>query len=118
MAYKRRTSGVIQNAQTRAANLKAIGGTLNLGNGLTVVSLEAEIAAAQALLEAYNVKLAEADAAKNTLQAKEKELKTLSSRLLAAVGVVYGKDSNEYEQAGGTRVSEIVRSVPMPKSGG
>ena len=62
----------------RAANLKAINATLDLGNGLTITSLEAEVAAAQALLETYNIKLAEADAAKNTLQAKEKALQTLS----------------------------------------
>lgn len=73
-----------------------------------MANLETEIAAAQALLEAYNVKLAEADAALNTFKAKEKELKTLNARMLAAVGVRYGKDSNEYEQAGGTRTSEIV----------
>ena len=105
---------MIKNAQIRAAGLTAIGATLDLGNGLTVANLEGEIAAAQALLDAYNVKLAEADAAKNTLQAKEKELNTLSSRFLAAVGVRYGKDSNEYEQAGGTRTSEIVRGASVP----
>lgn len=117
MAYKRKTSNVIKNAQVRAANLEAISGTLDLGNGLTLVNLQAEIAAAQALLDDYNIKLAQADAALNSFKAKEKELKTLNARLLAGVGVIYGKDSNQYEQAGGTRTSEIVRGAPVPNPG-
>ena len=84
MAYKRRMSNVVNKAQVRATNLEAISGTLDLGNGLTLVSLQTEIAAAQALLDDYNIKLAQADAALNTLKAKEKELQNLNARLLAA----------------------------------
>jgi hypothetical protein len=76
MAYKRRTSTRIKEAQTRAAN---------------------------------------ADAALNNVRAKEKALATLSSRMLATVGVQFGKDSNEYEQAGGTHTSEIQRSPRSPE---
>lgn len=112
MAYKRRTSRDIQEAQERSANLEAIAPALDLGSGLTLVAFKTEITAAQALLTTYNIQLAEADAALNTLQAKEKTLRTLSARMLAGVGVKYGKDSNEYEQAGGTRTSEIKRSSP------
>ena len=36
-------------------------------------------------------------------------MRGFSSRMLAGVGVQYGKDSNEYEMAGGTRASEIKR---------
>lgn len=115
MAYKRRTSSKIEEAQLRAASLEAINPALDLGNGLTLAAYRTEITAAQALLTAYNAKLAEADAALNRLQAEEKALNTLTSRMLAGVGVKYGKDSNEYEQAGGTRTSEIRRA---PKSSG
>ncbi|MBK8431745.1 MAG: hypothetical protein IPL28_10845 [Chloroflexi bacterium] len=45
----------------------------------------------------------------NDFQAEEKGLNLLSARMLAAVGAIYGKDSNEYEQAGGKRASEIKR---------
>jgi hypothetical protein len=34
--------------------------------------------------------------------------------MLAAVGVKYGKDSSEYEKAGGTRTSE--RKAPLRKA--
>ena len=49
----------------------------------------------------------------NALEADEKMLNTLSEKMLAAVGVKYGKDSDEYEQAGGTRTSE--RAKPTKK---
>lgn len=114
MAYRRRTSKEIEQAQVRAANLEAISPTLDLGNSLTLTALRAEIQATQALLDTYNTKLAEADNALNVLKAREKTLKTMSSRMLAGVGVAYGKDSSEYEQAGGTRTSEITRRSSTP----
>jgi uncharacterized protein YciW len=110
MAYKRKTSKVIADAHQRAANLKSISPTLDLGNGLTLANYTDKITSAQAALDAYNIQLAQADGLGNDFKAEEKEMRTLSTRMLAAVGVKYGKDSNEYEMAGGTRTSEIERS--------
>jgi hypothetical protein len=115
MAYKRRTSQVIADAQERATNLKAIDPVLDLGGGLTVAALEGEIAAAQTALEKYNKLLAKADAAANELNALEKQLGTSSGRMLAGVGVRFGKDSSEYEMAGGVRTSEIKRGGKKEK---
>ena len=103
MAYRRRSSIIIKKVQIRASNLEAISPTLDLGNHLTLAALRTQLGVTQNLLDIYNIKLAEADAALNNLQAQEKALQALSVRLLAAVGAVYGKDSNEYEQAGGKR---------------
>jgi hypothetical protein len=110
MAYKRRASQIIADAQQRVTGLKAISPTLDLGNGLTVTAFNAQIALTQTALDSYNTLLTKADAAGNDLNTVEKNLGTLASRMLAAVGVKYGKDSNEYEMAGGTRTSEISRS--------
>lgn len=107
MAYKRRMSQIIADAQQRSTNLKAINPTLDLGGGLTVAALDTQITAAQASLDVYNTLLAQADAASNDFNEDEKDLRSLSARLLAGVGAYYGKDSNEYEMAGGTRASEI-----------
>jgi hypothetical protein len=78
-------------------------------SGLTVAALEGEIAAVQTALKVYNTLLAKADAAANELNALEKQLGTLSGRMLAGVGARFGKDSSEYEMAGGVRTSEIKR---------
>ncbi|NUM45208.1 MAG: hypothetical protein HUU38_10925 [Anaerolineales bacterium] len=115
MARQRRTSPTVENALTRSASLESIDSALDLGSGLTLTAYRSKITDVQAKLTAYNAKLAETDALLNALKAGEKELNTLSARMLAGVGVKYGKDSNEYEQAGGTRTSEITRS---PRSRG
>ena len=117
MAYKRRSSQVIANAQQRATNLKAIDPNLDLGGGLTVTAFEDEIAEVQTTLEQYNTLLAQADAVLNKLNEQEKQLGTKSGRMLAGVGVRYGKDSSEYEMAGGTRTSEIKRGKKKEPEG-
>ncbi|MCI5194555.1 MAG: hypothetical protein D3915_15810 [Candidatus Electrothrix sp. AU1_5] len=43
----------------------------------------------------------------------EKELRDLSSLMLSGVKVKYGRDSNEYEMAGGTRLSDRKRKSPQ-----
>jgi uncharacterized protein YukE len=115
MAYKRRSSQTIAEAQERATNLKAIDPALDLGSGLTVAAFDNEIATVQTALETYNTLLAQADAALNELNDREKNLGTLSGRMLAGVGVMFGKDSSEYEMAGGTRTSEIKRKGKKEK---
>ena len=115
MAFKRRSSQVLSDAQTRAANLKAIDPNLDLGNELTVADYESRIAAAQNVLDSYNAQLAKADSLGNDFKAIEKEVRGFSARMLAGVGVKYGKDSNEYEMAGGTRSSEIKRKKKPEK---
>jgi uncharacterized protein YciW len=118
MAFQRKSSKHIADAQERAANLRGIDPALDLGNDLTLAAFNAEIAAAQNLLDAYNAKLAKADAAGNEFRAAEKQLRAQSARMLAAVGVKYGKDSNEYEMAGGTRASEINYHPNVPPEAG
>ena len=115
MAFRRRSSQVIADALERLANLKAIDPNLDLGNNLTVAAYEAKIAETQTSQDTYNGKLAQADAAGNDFNADEKELRDMSSQMLSGVKVKFGRDSNEYEMAGGTRLSE--RKKPKKKGG-
>jgi len=110
MARQKRNSNVLQVAQVRAAAIESIGPSLDLGNGLTVENYRAAIDNLQTMLDNYNTRLSELDGMLNTLKASEKELSSLSTRMLAGVAAAYGKESSEYEQAGGTRTSEIKRS--------
>ena len=109
MARKKKTSQVIEKAELRADSLKSIDAALSLTGDLNLAAYEAKIEDVKKSLSAYNTKLSELDGQLNAFLAKEKELRDLSTRMLAAVGAVYGKDSSEYEQAGGTRTSEIAR---------
>jgi hypothetical protein len=118
MARRKRTSPAADKAVTRAAALSSISPTLDLGNGLTLAAYNATIAKINApntgQLAVYNASLSSLDAQLNNLQAAETSLNTLSESMLAAVGVKYGKDSNEYEEAGGTRKSERVAPASDP----
>ena len=106
MGYKRRTSTALETAQTRRSNLAKLSPTLDLGHGNKLATYDSEITAVQAKLDAYNQILAAAYGALNDLQDAEKALKSRSTRMLAGVGAAFGKESSEYEMAGGTRVGE------------
>jgi hypothetical protein len=87
---------------------------LDLGNGLTLADYKTKTAALKTKNDQYNSDLSDLDAALNSIQADEKALDDLSARMLAGVGSKYGKDSSEYEQAGGTRTGDANR--PRPKT--
>ncbi|WP_339133305.1 MAG: hypothetical protein WGN25_12410 [Candidatus Electrothrix sp. GW3-4] len=109
MAFKRRASKIIVKALQRAAGIKAIDPNLALGGPLTLPAYEAEIAAAETILDEYNTLLALLDNKANELKAAEKKVNEWSSRMLAGVAGKFGKDSSEYEMAGGTRTSTVRR---------
>ncbi|HSM84407.1 MAG TPA: hypothetical protein VLS96_22155, partial [Nodosilinea sp.] len=63
----------------------------------------------------YNELLSTVDQLYNEMLAAEKALAEKSERMLNAVAVVYGRNSSEYEMAGGKRRSERRRtSQPAP----
>jgi hypothetical protein len=111
MARTKKTSSILENAQTRLAALRSIDPALSLGTGLGVSDYEGKVTAARQALDSYNSLLSQVDEAYNKFLAEEKSLRDISERMLAGVAAVYGKDSNEYEKAGGVRKSERKRPV-------
>lgn len=107
---------IMVKADTRLSNLKSIAKALDLGNNLTAATLETALTNAREALDKYNGILANADEQPNVFNAAEKVLKDVNERMLDAVGVKYGKDSDEYEKAGGVRKSERKRAVRKPKT--
>lgn len=118
MSRTKRTSVVAKQAATRAAGLSSISPTLDLGHGLTLSAynsaIDAIINPSTGKLVAYNTTLSLADQQLNDLQAAEKALATMGDRMRMAVAAQYGKDSSEYEKAGGVRTSE--RKAPVRKA--
>lgn len=108
MGRLKRTSKVLDRANARAAGLRSIG-TLDFGNGLTSASYEQAIADVQTRLEDYNQTLSSLDEKANNLASAERTLQDFSERFLAGVAARFGKDSSEYEKAGGVRKSERKR---------
>lgn len=116
MATIQRESADLQAATKRMNGLRAIdpSGALDLGNGYSIASYQAEMDEVKAKLDTYNKARKELDALKNQLDMAEKGLSTKSSAMLTAVGLKYTKDSNEYEQCGGVRASD--RKKPVRKT--
>jgi len=106
---KRTSSRSLQNASARAAGLGSIDSALDLGSGMTIEAYNAAIEDTRSKLTAYNTLLSQSDEAANVFDAAEAHLRDLTDRMLAAVAARYGRDSNEYEQAGGKRKSDRKR---------
>lgn len=115
MARAKKTSKTIGSANLRLASIKSIDAKLDLGNNVTVDNFNKMIEETATALEEYNTVLSMVDEKKNVFDAKEKELKAMHERVLDGVAFKFGKDSNEYEKAGGVKKSDRKRPVRKKK---
>lgn len=106
MARRKRDSKVLAILHQRIAGLQSIRTNLDLGGGVSVAALSKLHQALNDALVVYNRLLSDADAALNSIQELETNGRQLAERTLTGIATKYGKDSSEYEQAGGTRRSE------------
>ncbi|CAN5839411.1 hypothetical protein BH23CYA1_BH23CYA1_23730 [soil metagenome] len=111
MARRKKKSSILPKAESRLAGMQSIDAKLDLGNGMTAATFEQEIGALRLKIQAYNTLLSKVDHASNDIQQTEKLLSSLSEKMLLSVAVKYGKDSSEYEMAGGVRRSERRRAA-------
>ena len=115
MARQKRTSSSVAFAENRINSLASIDEALDLGNNLTLTAYEAKKEAVKEKNDTYNTQLSELDGLLNKIESDEDALDELSTRMLAAVGVKFGKDSDEYEKAGGTKTSDRKIAPRRPK---
>ena len=103
-------------AVQKLAGMKTIDKSLDLGNGVSVDAGNIVLSAATAALEDYNMALAAADDKLNDFEATDKAVQAFNKKVLPAIGLKYGTDSSEYEQAGGVRDSERKKPKSKPKT--
>ncbi|MBD2301928.1 hypothetical protein H6G80_31455 [Nostoc sp. FACHB-87] len=109
MSQKRRTSRIVEKAELRVSGLKAIDPNMDFGDNRNLQNMIQLIEQYRAKLNAYNTALVVIDSTKLEMEQLEKSLGELNDRMLIGVAFKYGKDSVEYEMAGGVRKSERVR---------
>jgi hypothetical protein len=114
MARLKRSSNILEAARQRLAGLKSITPAPDFGDGLSLTVYEAEINAFSTTIDSYNQELSSLDDKLNALSLAEENLREKNRRMLKATEAKYGPDSSEFEQAGGTRVSD--RKRPTRKS--
>ena len=98
---------------TRLSAVKSIDPALDLGNTITVANYETQVNLLTTKLSVYNTALSTIDDLYNDCIAQIDVLKDWNERILTGVATKYGKNSSQYEMAGGVRKSE--RKKPTPK---
>jgi hypothetical protein len=106
---RKRLSVKLEKAEVRAASMDSIKPKLDLGNGQTLEMYWEAINALRAKQQQYNALLSTVDSLYSELLADERALGEMSEHMLSGVKVKFGRDSYEYEMAGGVRRSERKR---------
>jgi len=112
-----RVSRILESARVRLAAVKSIDPNLDLGNGVTAADFDAKIGVADESLGGYNTALSLIDECAIAFDRLEDAVNDHHERVLPGVDSKFGRDSVEYEKAGGTRKSEgrrIRTAIPTP----
>ncbi len=106
MTQRRRNSSALTKAERRIEGLQTINPGLDFGNGFSITGYNTLVNEVREKLAAYNQARAIVDKEQNTLVDAERALNNYSEHMLLSVASRYGKNSDEYEMAGGTRKSD------------
>ncbi|MEH2215108.1 hypothetical protein [Nostoc sp.] len=109
MPRQKRTYRVLEKAELRIAGLKAIDPSMDFGDARNLQNVAQVIQQYRSKIDSYNTTLAVIDSYKSEMKELEKTLSDLSEKMLLGVAFKYGKDSHEYQMAGGVRKSDRIR---------
>ncbi|WP_375474700.1 hypothetical protein [uncultured Nostoc sp.] len=115
MPRRKRSSRILEKAEFRVAGLKAIDPNINFDDTYNLQNLTQLIENFHNMLDDYNAAIAMIDSSRKKLDEMEKTLSQVSDKMLTGVGFKYGKNSNEYELAGGVRDSERIRKSRLTR---
>ncbi|MEH2319717.1 hypothetical protein [Nostoc sp.] len=115
MARQKRDSRILSKAEMRLASIKSISLTLDLGESLTVKDYTDKIENLRQSLEAYNTTLSTIDVLLTQITEDERGLADYSEKILFGVAYKFGKNSHEYQMAGGTRKSDVYDGLRLRK---
>ncbi len=105
----------LDKGRTRLASIKSIDAALDLGNGITAVGYGSQIDLLSTKLNIYNTALSTIDDLYNECIAQIDVVKDWNERVLAGVASKYGKNSSQYEMAGGVKKNERKKPTKKPK---
>ncbi|MEH2171214.1 MAG: hypothetical protein V7K41_32075 [Nostoc sp.] len=111
MSRLKRTSRILEKAQLRAAGLKSIVPSIKFDENYSLEKLIESIEQLHNKLDVYNTALSMVDSSRTEIEEMEKNLSQFSEKMLMVVAIKYGKDSREYEMAGGVRDSDRIRKI-------
>ncbi|MEH1810874.1 MAG: hypothetical protein V7K26_00035 [Nostoc sp.] len=109
MSRQKRTYRVLEKAEFRTSGLKAIDPTMDFGDGRNLESMTQLIEQYRIKIDTYNTALTVIDSSKTEMDELDKTLSELTEKMLLGVAFKYGKDSHQYQMAGGVRKSDRIR---------
>ena len=109
MFKKKSSCRSLEKAKVRLDGIQAIKADLDLGMGFSAKGYQQKIAGLQQKISAYNLTLSNVDELRSQIVVAEKELADYSEQMLLGVAAQFGKNSYEYEKAGGVRKGERKR---------
>ncbi|OUL34629.1 hypothetical protein BV372_13425 [Nostoc sp. T09] len=112
MRQQKRNSRALTKAERRIEGLQTINPDLDFGNGFSIANYDTKVKELREKLALYNQAKTMVEKAQNALVDAERALNSYSEHMLLNVASHYGKDSDEYGMAGGTRKSD--RRKPRP----
>jgi hypothetical protein len=116
MARRKRNSATLEQSERRLESLRSISETLDLGGGVSLSTYTDIITDLRMKLAAYNTALSSLDKLSGEVKEAERAAKEISEKLLLGVGGRYGKNSLEYEMAGGSRRKSNRRLPASPEA--
>jgi hypothetical protein len=114
---KNKTIDAILAEAEQIARVWADNPTFSLGE-LTLAQLQSKITSLRAKRDHAQDLRTQLTAATNDTNTEGDDVSALITRARSGIRAVFGPDSNQYEQAGGTRQSERKRTARKPKSDG
>src|SRR5690242_7490642 len=115
MSQQKRNSRALTKAERRIEGLQTINPDLDFGNGFSIANYanyDTKVKELREKLALYNQAKTMVEKAQNALVDAERALNSYSEHMLLSVASRYGKNSDEYGMAGGTRKSD--RRKPRP----
>jgi hypothetical protein len=103
MARRKKNSTALEQSERRMESLRSISPALDFGGGLNLLAYTEAINDLRSKLAHYNTTLSSIDKLADDVKEAERLVKELSEKMLLGVGSRYGKTSQEYEMAGGSR---------------
>lgn len=103
MTRRKRNSALLERAERRFESIRSINPQLDLGGGLTLAAYATVLESLRSKLATYNTALSTLDRLADDVSVAEKIAVEMSEKMLLGIGSRYGKTSQEYEMAGGSR---------------
>lgn len=115
MTRKKKSSAVLEKTEERMIGFRSIDANLNFDDSINLTHLTSLTTQLRDQVNQYNMLLAELDTAKGDMEILEKSIREISERMVSGIAFRYGKDSREYEMAGGVRKSDRIRKATLTR---